>query len=258
MNLQKLREIVARLRDPETGCPWDRRQDFKSIANYTLEEVYETIDAINREDFDELKDELGDLLLQVVFHAQIAAERGLFDLTDVEASICEKMLRRHPHVFGEPDQRTQSEAQIKESWETEKVRERAEKDCHGVLDGVPQTFPALKRAQKLQKRAANVGFDWKKSTDVLDKIQEEITELEQAVAQRNVDQITEEMGDLLFSCVNLARHLKVDAESALMTANRKFEARFRRLESELASQARKPQDCSLAELDAVWSKIKRG
>lgn len=257
MDLQKLQELVARLRDPDTGCPWDQRQDFKSIANYTLEEAYETIDAINREDYAELKDELGDLLLQVVFHAQIAAEHGYFDLADVVNAICEKMYRRHPHVFGEPQQRTQDEERVKQNWEAEKTRERAEKDLHGVLDGVPLVFPALKRAQKLQKRAANVGFDWQKSSDVLDKIQEEISELEEAVAQRKTDATAEEVGDLLFTCVNLARHLKVDAESALMAANNKFETRFRRMEAALAAQQRKPGDCSLIELDAVWNRVKR-
>jgi MazG family protein len=258
MSLQRLQEIVASLRDPETGCPWDQRQDFKSIANYTLEEAYETVDAINREDYAELKDELGDLLLQVVFHAQIAAEQGYFKLTDVETAICEKMLRRHPHVFGELHQRTQDEAQVKQAWEAEKSRERAERNCPGVLDGVPLVFPALMRAQKLQKRAAGVGFDWEKSSDVLTKIQEEITELEQAIAQRSMDAMTDEVGDLLFTCVNLARHLKVDAEAALMAANNKFENRFRRLEAVLAAQQRDPRDCSLVELDAIWNKIKRG
>ena len=257
MSLQRLKDIVARLRDPETGCPWDQKQDFRSIAVYTLEEAYETVDAINREDYPELKDELGDLLLQVVFHAQIASELGYFDLSGVEQAICEKMLRRHPHVFGDVEQRAQSEEHVRQNWEAEKARERAEKDRHGVLDGIPLAFPALKRAQKLQKRAATVGFDWDRVAAVLDKVKEEIAELEQAVGERDTAQISEETGDLLFTCVNLARHLKVDAETALMSANNKFEDRFRRLEAILASQQRHPRECSPGELDELWNRVKR-
>ncbi len=256
MNLQKLIDIVARLRDPDTGCPWDQRQDFSSIAAYTLEEVYELIDAINRCDYDELRDELGDLLLQIVFHAQIAKERGNFTLEEVQEAICEKMLRRHPHVFGEPDQRTQDEAQVKRTWEEEKVRERAQKEFYGVLDGIPLVLPALKRAQKLQKRAANVGFDWHTHHDVIKKIREEIDELEMALDKGCADEISEEMGDLLFSCVNIARHLKVDAESALIAANCKFQDRFAKLEALLAEDGRNPKDCDLDELDKIWNIVK--
>ena len=257
MSLQRLKDIVARLRDPETGCPWDQKQNFKSIAVYTLEEAYEAVDAINREDYAELKDELGDLLLQVVFHAQIANELGYFDLSGVENAICEKMLRRHPHVFGPAKDRTYDEDRVKLSWEKEKARERAEKERHGVLDGIPLAFPALKRAQKLQKRAATVGFDWQQAKAVLDKVKEEVAELEQAIGNRNDMAISEETGDLLFSCVNLARHLGVDAETALMSANNKFEKRFRLLESILAARQRRPHDCSLEEMDELWDQVKQ-
>ena len=257
MSLRKLHDIVARLRDPDTGCPWDQRQDFDSIAAYTLEETYELIDAIIRRDYDELRNELGDLLLQVVFHAQIAAENNLFSLEDVQSSICEKMIRRHPHVFGDTDQRTQDEARIKQTWEAEKVRERVQKNHHGTLGGVPLALPALKRAQKLQKRTASVGFDWQNKYQVIEKIREEIDELEQAIKDDIGTEILNEAGDLLFSCVNLTRHLKIDAEMALIKANRKFETRFNKLEASVEEEGRKPQDCSPEELDAIWSKVKQ-
>jgi MazG family protein len=257
MNLQRLHDIVARLRDPVSGCPWDQRQDFKSIANYTLEEVYEVIDAINRQDYDELKDELGDLLLQVVFHALIAEEYGYFTLQEVQDSICEKMIRRHPHVFGVSQERTHDETHIKKTWEAEKARERANKNRHGALDGVPLALPALKRAQKLQKRASSAGFDWEQVAGVLDKIREEIAELEQAIDNTDDEEIVDELGDLFFSCVNLSRYLKIDAESALNAANSKFEDRFRAMENSVKSQNRTIQDCSLSELEQIWQKIKQ-
>ena len=257
MSLHKLQDIVARLRDPDTGCPWDQRQDFDSIAAYTLEETYELIDAINRRDYDELRNELGDLLLQVVFHAQIAAENNQFSLEDVQSSICEKMVRRHPHVFGASDQKTRDEKRIKQTWEAEKVQERARKNHHGTLDGVPMALPALKRAQKLQKRAANVGFDWQDKHPVVEKVREEIIELEQALKTGIAAEILNEVGDLLFSCVNLARHLKIDAEMALIKANKKFESRFRKLEAFVGEGDRKLKEYSLQELDAIWNKVKQ-
>lgn len=257
MNLSTLQDIVAKLRDPDTGCPWDLRQNFSSIAAYTLEEAYEVIDAINREDYAELQDELGDLLLQVIFHAQIASEQGYFTLADVESSICDKMVRRHPHVFGDTREHVRNEAEVRKTWEAEKARERAEKDRHGVLDGIARTLPALKRAQKLQKRAANVGFDWMCSRDVIKKIYEELGELEEALAGENKADVADELGDLLFSCVNLVRHLKFDAESMLMGANAKFEKRFRSLERQLHTRNRKPQDCRLDELEEIWQTVKR-
>lgn len=264
MSVQRLLEIMAALRDPESGCPWDRRQDFSSIAGYTLEEAYEVIDSIAREDYDELKDELGDLLFQVVFHSQMASERGYFDFNDVAEAICEKMVRRHPHVFENQVQGTRGkvqgaesdEASIKQFWEAEKARERADKEQQGVLDGVARALPALKRAQKLQKRAAGVGFDWPGVEGAVEKIHEELEELERAGGDRAAR--AEELGDLLFSCVNLARHLGVDAEDCLLAANHKFETRFRALEAELERRGRRPEECDLEELDALWDEVKRG
>lgn len=262
MELSKLQKIVAALRDPDTGCPWDKQQDFKSIASYTLEEAYEVIEAIERENYAELKDELGDLLLQVVFHAQIASEKQLFDLGEVIEAISEKMWRRHPHVFG-----TDSDAgfnnepvlqqDVKRFWEEEKARERAQKAQHRILEGVANALPALKRAQKLQKRAANVGFDWPDASGAQAKVSEEIVELEDAAASADQYALQEEMGDLLFACVNWARHLGLDAESCLLAANRKFEARFAAIEDHLQSQERRIEDCNLAELDEIWEQVKR-
>lgn len=262
MSLKRLQQIVADLRDPESGCPWDQRQDFKSIAAYTLEEAYEVIDAIDREDFDELKDELGDLLLQVVFHAQMAAEKELFDLTVVIEAICDKMWRRHPHVFEKQDARKREkervdEHSVKRFWEAEKAREREDKDKPGVLAGVAKALPALKRAQKLQKRAARVGFDWPNTNGVYAKIHEELAEIQQAGSGENIARVQEELGDLLFACVNLARHLGVDAESGLLEANRKFEQRFHAVEVYLQAQNKQVEDCNLQELDAIWDKVKR-
>lgn len=277
MSIERLREIMAALRDPASGCPWDLRQDFSSIADYTLEEAYEVIEAIAREDYAELKDELGDLLFQVVFHSQMAAEKAYFDLDDVVEAICEKMVRRHPHVFQEQIQDTRDkiqeeqeqdpigkgadadEAAIKRFWEEEKARERAEKAEHGVLDGVTRALPALKRAQKLQKRAARVGFDWPDYRGAAEKIEEELAELAEAVEGNGAGHasVSEEMGDLLFSCVNLARRLNVDAEACLLAANRKFESRFRALEAALAGQGLSPEQCDPQRLDATWEQVKR-
>lgn len=257
MSVERLREIMSRLRDPDGGCPWDLQQDFSSIAVYTLEEAYEVIDAIAREDYLELADELGDLLLQVVFHAQMAEEQSLFSFDEVAERICEKMVRRHPHVFANEQQQKSSEQQIKKVWEEEKRKERAEKQQHGLLDNVAHALPALKRAQKLQKRAANVGFDWPELAPVFAKLHEEINELQQAQSTDDNDAISEELGDLLFSCVNLARHFRVDAETALMAANRKFERRFRFIEKQLQQQQRKVEQCTLQELDQLWELAKR-
>ena len=254
----ELLEIMAHLRDPDTGCPWDLQQDFATIAPYTLEEAYEVAEAIQRNDPTDLCEELGDLLFQVVFHAQMARERGWFDFSDVVTAINRKMVRRHPHVFGDEvvaDARAQTEA-----WENHKARERAGKgpETGSALDGVPHALPALVRAQKIQRRAARVGFDWTEMEHVLDKLGEELAELREAVkAHESGERLQEELGDLLFSGVNLARFLDADAEALLRSANHKFEVRFRRVETLAGRQQRELWDCSLAELEAFWQEAKK-
>ncbi|WP_371059401.1 nucleoside triphosphate pyrophosphohydrolase [Rhodosalinus sp. 5P4] len=251
----RLKAIMARLRDPERGCPWDVEQDFASIAPYTIEEAYEVADAIERGAWDELEGELGDLLLQVIFHAQIADEKGLFDFDSVADRISEKMIARHPHVFGD-DSRDKSAEQQTRDWEAIKAAERAAKNAHGVLDDVAVGLPALLRAVKLQKRAARVGFDWPETGQVLDKIAEEARELVEARDTLGPDEIEAEMGDLLFVMANLARHLEVDPEAALRRANAKFTRRFRAIEAALAAEGRRPEDSTLDEMDALWDRAK--
>lgn len=250
---------MARLRDPDGGCPWDLAQDFSTIVPHTLEEAYEVADAIERDDMDDLKDELGDLLFQVVFYAQLAKEQDMFDFEQVAQAIGEKLLRRHPHVFGDAPN-ADSEA-VSNAWEALKEQEREDKHRGAgpvsALDGVPVAFPALTRARKLQKRAARTGFDWPGSAAVYDKIAEEASELREAVdGQQSQARIEEELGDLLFTVVNLSRHLSADPESALRAANRKFERRFRAVEQRLADSGRSPGSCSLEELDATWEEVK--
>lgn len=247
-DITPLARIMAQLRDPETGCPWDIRQDFASIAPYTIEEAYEVADAIAREDMDDLRDELGDLLLQVVYHSRMAEESGHFALADVIDAICDKMVRRHPHVFGPADAQSPG-------WEELKAAERAgRKDTDSsALTGVTIALPALVRAEKLQKRAARVGFDWPDTRGVYAKIEEELQEVRDA--RTSVDQ-AEEIGDLLFAVVNLARHMKVDAEQALRAANTKFETRFRRMESKSVSQDTDFKSLSLEEMEALWQQAK--
>ncbi|MBT4740552.1 MAG: nucleoside triphosphate pyrophosphohydrolase [Rhodospirillaceae bacterium] len=257
--LADLLAIMARLRDPETGCPWDIEQDFKSIAPYTIEEAYEVADAISRNDMPALKDELGDLLLQVVYHARMAEEGGLFDFADVADAISAKMIRRHPHVFGDAEIKD-SDAQTV-NWEAIKASERAEKKNDdtppSVLDDVPVALPAMKRAEKLQKRAARVGFDWPAVAPVFDKIREEMAELEVELAAGSSDErIEDELGDLLFAVVNLARKIKVEPGSALRQTNLKFEQRFRFIERMLAEDDRTPQEASLDEMEALWQRAK--
>ncbi len=260
--LADLLDIMAQLRHPETGCPWDIEQGFKSIAPYTIEEAYEVADAIAREDIPALKDELGDLLFQTVFHARIAEEKQLFDFSDVVEAVCSKMIRRHPHVFGDAVI-IDADAQT-ESWEAIKAKERAEKQAAGsglkvlsVLDDVPTGLPALKRAEKLQKRAARVGFDWPDATPVFDKIREEIDELEAEVkAGATHQRVEDELGDLLFAVVNLARKVKVEPGSALRQTNLKFEQRFRFIERMLEKQGKIPQDATLDEMEALWQRAK--
>ena len=253
--LPRLREIMARLRDPEGGCPWDLEQTFATIAPYTIEEAYEVADAIEREAWDELKGELGDLLFQAVFHARMAEEEGLFDLDDVANAMSDKMVARHPHVFGTESREKSAEQQTRD-WEAVKAAERAARGAAGVLDDVALGLPALMRAEKLQKRAARVGFDWGETGAVLDKIVEEAREAAEAAETGDPDGIEDEIGDLLFVVVNLARHLKVDPEVALRRTNAKFTRRFRYIEAALEKEGRSPQDATLEEMDALWEAAK--
>jgi len=257
--LEKLLEIMERLRNKETGCPWDIRQDFSSIAPYTIEEAYEVADAINRNDMPGLRDELGDLLFQVAFHARMAEEQGEFDFEEVAAGICEKMIRRHPHIFGDDQERRQGQAPG--TWEIIKAAERAaaatNQDSVSALDGVATALPALKRAQKLGNRAASVGFDWPDTRGVRSKIAEELAEVSAAECSGNVKEIADELGDLLFAVVNLARHLKVDPEQALSDANRKFERRFRSMESAVNQDDKQLADLGIDALESRWRDAKK-
>ncbi|WP_103333597.1 nucleoside triphosphate pyrophosphohydrolase [Pseudotabrizicola formosa] len=250
--LPRLRAIMARLRDPATGCPWDIAQDFATIAPYTIEEAYEVADAIEQQDWPGLQSELGDLLFQSVFHAQMAEEAGHFDLEDVIRSISDKMVARHPHVFGSESREKSAEQQTAD-WEALKAAERGPAR---VLDGVALGLPALMRAVKLQKRAARVGFDWPTTDQVVAKIAEEAAELVEARDTLSQAEVTEEFGDLLFVMANLARHLRVDPEAALRAANSKFTRRFQRIEDLLAEVGRRPEQSDLAEMDALWDRAK--
>lgn len=258
-SIERLLQIMARLRDPQDGCPWDVRQDFASVAPHTLEEAYEVVDAIEREDTEGLRDELGDLLFQVVFHARMAEEAGLFDFHDVARSIADKLVRRHPHVFG--DAREHDVESQRRTWEAIKAEERRRKAGDaplGALDGVSRTLPGLSRAVKLQRRAARVGFDWDEAEPVFAKIEEEIDEVKEELAGGGgAQRLEEEVGDLLFACANLSRHLDVEPERALRRANAKFERRFARIESLLAEQGRQPQEVDLDTLEAAWQRAKR-
>ncbi|WP_282058129.1 nucleoside triphosphate pyrophosphohydrolase [Lentibacter algarum] len=253
--LPRLRAIMRALRDPETGCPWDIEQTFATIAPYTIEEAYEVADAIEREAWDELKGELGDLLFQSVFHAQMAEEAGLFSLDDIADTMSDKMVTRHPHVFGAESRNKSAEQQTRD-WEAIKAAERAGKSEKGTLDGVALGLPALLRAHKLQKRAARVGFDWPSAREVLDKILEESQELVEAQAEADQEHILEEYGDLMFVMANLGRHLGVEPEAALRAANAKFERRFGRVEALLAARGKRPEDSDLSEMDALWTTAK--
>ncbi|MEM8537378.1 MAG: nucleoside triphosphate pyrophosphohydrolase [Pseudomonadota bacterium] len=253
--MPRLLEIMRRLRDPETGCPWDIEQDFNSIAPYTIEEAYEVADAIARADWTELEGELGDLLLQTVYHAQMGAEAGHFTFDSVVRAISDKMVARHPHVFGD-ESRDKSATQQVADWEKIKAAERAGKAQTRTLDGVAIGLPALTRAVKLQKRAARVGFDWPDTSHVIDKIVEEAGELVDARDTLGQAEMTEEFGDLLFVVANLARHLQIDPEDALRAANAKFTRRFAAVEDALAAQGKAPQDSDLTEMDALWDAAK--
>jgi ATP diphosphatase len=254
--IARLVAVMARLRDPVRGCPWDLVQDFDSIAPYTIEEAYEVADAIARRDLAELRDELGDLLLQVVYHARMAEEAGAFGFDDVVRAIADKMVRRHPHVFG-TDSRDKSPEQQTRDWEAIKATERAETGPASVLDGVTSGLPALTRAVKLQNRAARVGFDWPDAGAVLAKITEEAAELVAARDAGHAARAFEEYGDLMFVMANLARHLSIDPDAALRAANAKFTRRFHAIEAALAAEGRTPAGSTLAEMDAHWDAAKR-
>ena len=259
--IERLLAVMARLRDKDSGCPWDVAQGFATIAPYTIEEAYEVADAIARDDLDALKDELGDLLLQVVYHAQMASEDARFDFADVADAIARKMIRRHPHVFGNADRNA---FLTDGTWQRIKAEEKAERgEARGglPLDDVPLALPALTRAVKLQKRAAEVGFDWSSLAPVLAKAEEEIGELKAAIAdseggQSHTARVAEEFGDLLFVMANIARHLRVDPEAALRSANDKFVRRFKSIETALAKDGRKPEEASLEEMDQLWDEAK--
>ena len=265
--LNDLLHLMARLRDPQHGCPWDLQQNYASIVPHTLEEAYEVADAIESGDFDHLPGELGDLLFQVVYYSQLAREEGRFEFATVVDAITRKLIRRHPHVFpdgdlyGSPELPRLDEAAIKQRWEEIKAEERAEKAAApeqlSLLDDVPSALPALSRAAKLQKRAAQVGFDWPEALPVVDKVREELGEVLEAMSENDPQAIAEELGDLLFVVVNLARHLKVDPANALRAANGKFERRFRFIEQALREAGRPIESCDLEELDALWGEAKR-
>lgn len=255
--MPRLLAIMRALRDPETGCPWDIEQTFATIAPYTIEEAYEVADSIDRADMDDLRGELGDLLFQSVFHAQMAQDAGHFDFNDVARTMSDKMVARHPHVFG-TDSRDKSSEQQSADWEAIKAAERATRDEGRTLDGVAIGLPALLRALKLQKRAARVGFDWPDVGHVIDKIAEEAAEVVEARDTLTQDEVTEEVGDLLFVMANLARHLNVDPENALRKANAKFQRRFESVEDALAETGKTPTQSDLAEMDALWDAVKTG
>lgn len=255
--IQLLLDIMERLRDPESGCPWDREQDFSTIAPYTIEEAYEVADAIQHGRMDELKDELGDLLFQVVFHARMAQEKGVFEFDDVVDAVCDKMVRRHPNVFAGADAAVQIEdAQAQtEAWEHSKARERDARGMASLLDDVPRGMAELQRSVKLQKRAARVGFDWASPEPVLDKFIEEALELREAMLGGNIEEMEDELGDLLFVIANLARQLKIDPAKALRRSNAKFELRFRAVEEAAGSRA-VLEAMSLDEMETLWQRAK--
>lgn len=256
--IQDLLEVMASLRDPDSGCPWDLKQTFETIAPSTLEECYELVAAIEHEDFDHVREELGDVLFQVVFYAQMAKEAGKFEFDDVVASLVEKLIRRHPHVFpveGEPLAANTEEA-INASWEEIKKQERASRQQHNILDDIPLQLPSLSRAQKLQKRASGVGFDWESFSGVLEKLREELVEFEEATEQGYREQAAEELGDLMFCCVNAARHLGLDAEAVLRVANQKFERRFNAVEQLLRGRGLSAEQASIEQMDAAWDEVK--
>lgn len=255
--IQSLLDIMRQLRDPDSGCPWDLKQNFHSIVPYTIEETYELAEAIAIEDFAQIRDELGDVLFQVVFYAQMASEQALFTFEDVVDGIAEKLLRRHPHVFAVTGGQRVSESEVKRRWEQIKVEERQQKNQRGTLDDVPRALPALSRSQKLQKRAASVGFDWSELDAVRGKVDEELGELAEAVSEGDSAAIESEVGDIFLAMVNLARHLGVDAEAALRHANRRFEDRFSLMETAAERDGSQLCEESLERLEERWQAAKR-
>ena len=255
--IQSLLDIMRQLRDPDSGCPWDLKQNFHTIVPYTIEETYELAEAIAIEDFAQIRDELGDVLFQVVFYAQMASEQALFTFEDVVDGIAEKLLRRHPHVFAETGEQRVSESEVKRRWEQIKVEERQQKNQRGTLDDVPRALPALSRSQKLQKRAASVGFDWSELDAVRGKVDEELGELAEAVSEGDSAAIESEVGDIFLAMVNLARHLGVDAEAALRHANRRFEDRFSLMETAAERDGSQLCEESLERLEERWQAAKR-
>jgi nucleoside triphosphate diphosphatase len=260
--LSDLLYLMERLRDPRDGCPWDKAQDFASIAPHTIEESYELADAIERADMQQTREELGDVLFQVIFYSQLGTERNEFGFDDIVSGLVEKLIRRHPHVFptgslySRSIDQTADSQQVHRNWESIKSQERQNKSQPHVLDDIPTALPALTRAGKLQKRAAQTGFDWDDISGVLHKLNEEIAELTTAIEQDDADEIEQELGDVLFSCVNVARHLKVDTETALRRTNRKFEARFRYIEERAGVQGLSLEDMPLAQMDQLWDEAK--
>lgn len=255
--MRRLIDIMARLRDPQGGCPWDLKQTYRTIVPYTIEEAYEVADTIERGDLGELKDELGDLLFQVVFYARLAEEEGQFAFDDIVQAICDKMIRRHPHVFA--DRQFDDEQALRAAWDGSKAAERDARHEQGrasQMDGVPRALPALVRAEKLQRRAARVGFDWPDISGAFDKCREEIAEVEEAMASADPAHLEDEIGDLFFALVNVSRFLKIDAEQAVRNANAKFERRFRALEDDVTGRGLAIEEQNLTELDQVWETVK--
>ncbi|WP_444943866.1 nucleoside triphosphate pyrophosphohydrolase [Microbulbifer sp. ZKSA006] len=261
-SVEDLLHLMAQLRNPDGGCPWDLKQDFASIVPSTIEEAYEVAEAIEQEDFEHLHEELGDLLFQVIFYAQLGCEKGYFDFSQIVDTLVRKLVRRHPHVFpsgtlyGSRSAGALDEAEVKRNWEAIKQAERTAKGDSGTLAGVATGLPALTRAAKLQKRAARVGFDWPDIAGTLDKIEEEVAELREALARGDTEHAKEELGDLLFSCVNTSRHLKVDPEAALRGSSRKFEQRFGFVEARLQGEGRQVSEATLEELNRLWDMAK--